>query len=64
MINNKVADFITHSGSWDLEKLRRAVVNFDIDSISIPINKDLEDKLIWHYDRIGGTLSKAGTRYT
>lgn len=52
LIDSKVAEFITPSGVWDLDKIKRVVVYFDIDSVrSILIHKDLNDKLMWHYDR-------------
>lgn len=60
MINKKVAEFISISPtrSWDLERLRSVVVSFDYEIIrGIPINRDLNDKLIWHYDRTGESYS-------
>lgn len=47
LIESKVAEFITYSGDWDLEKLNRTVIHFDVNTIrSIPINTRLNDKLI------------------
>lgn len=48
-INAKVSDFITPSGGWDLPKLKLTVPNSDYETIrSLPINKYLSNKLIWH----------------
>lgn len=61
MINKRVADFILPSGSWDLDKINNSVLSSDCDTIrSIPINKNLKDKIIWHYDRTGVYSVKSG----
>lgn len=54
LINRKVSDFILPNGTWDVEKLSGAVVYFDCDIIrGVPINKNLSDKIIWHFDKTG-----------
>lgn len=59
--NLKVADFILPSGCWDSQKLKDNVLSPDYEAIrSIPINKNLEDKLIWHYDKTGSYTVKSG----
>lgn len=59
--NNKVANFIHPSGSWDTQKLRELVLSLDCDIIrSIPLNKNLDDKLIWHYDQTVDYTVKSG----
>lgn len=65
MINKKVGDFITPTGVWDLEELKRAVISFDCHTIrGIPINLNLRDKLICHYDRIGKYTVKVVTIFS
>lgn len=61
MLDSKVADFITPSGGWDIDKLSTSVINFDIDTIrAIPINTRLKDRLIWHSDKTGKYTVKSG----
>lgn len=50
--NEKVKDFISPSGDWNIQKLEKAVLSCDIKEIrKIPINPLLEDKLVWHFDK-------------
>lgn len=61
MFETKVADYISPSGGWDIEKLNTAVINFDINTIrGIPINTNLNDKLICHFDKTGKYTVKSG----
>lgn len=56
-------DFITPSGGWDITKLDQAVLSSDVEVIrKIPISKYLEDKLVWHYDKLGRYTVKSGYR--
>lgn len=60
-INAKVADFISLSGSWDTEKLKGSVFDMDLGIIqNIPINTNLMDQPIWHYDKVGRYSVKSG----
>lgn len=61
MSNSKVADFLLPTGNWDEQKLRESVLDTDCELIrGIPTNKNLKDKLIWHYDRTGVYTVKSG----
>lgn len=61
LANSRVADYITDSGGWNVEALNRAVIDFDINTIrGVPINTNLQDKLVWHYDRTGKFSVKSG----
>lgn len=47
--NDKVVDFISPSEDWNLERLSRTVTRDDFEAIRrVPINGNLEDKLVWH----------------
>lgn len=51
---SKVKEFISPSSGWDITKLNNVVPEMDIETIKrIPINSNLSDKIIWHYDRAG-----------
>lgn len=59
--NEKVVDFISPSGDWNIMKLEQAVLSCDVEEIrKIPINKNLEDRMIWHYDKLGKYTVKSG----
>lgn len=47
--DEKVCDFISPSGVWNISKLNNSVLIDDIDIIrKIHFNPNLDDKLIWH----------------
>lgn len=60
--NMLIAEFITPSLCWDINKLKRYVIDKDADIISsIPINNcSEEDKWIWHYTSHGEYTVKSG----
>lgn len=57
---DSVADYINPNGEWNLLKLSENVHEDDIKIKRIPINKELSDKCIWHYDKIGKYSVKSG----
>lgn len=61
MYEMKVEEYISESGGWNLDKLNRAVIDFDINTIkNIPTNMNLNDKIIWHYNKTGKYSVKSG----
>lgn len=51
-INHKVSNFFFPLGDWDLRKLSEGVLSSDIEIIKcIPINNQLDNRFIWHFDR-------------
>lgn len=61
--NDRVANFIIPSGQWDIRKLGDSVLDIDLEVIKrIPINRELEVKIIWHYDKTGKYTVKSGYR--
>lgn len=60
-IDLKVSNFITISSEWDIRKLREVVLSSDVEIINrIPINLNLDRKLIWHFDKTGKYTVKSG----
>lgn len=61
MSNEKVSFFISPSGDWNIELLKCAVGEEDIEIIrKIPINLAGMDKYVWHYDKCGNYSVKSG----
>lgn len=59
--NEKVSEFFDSSGHWDYNKLKNSVTIEDYEIIRrIPINLNLEDKIIWHFDQTGKYTVNSG----
>lgn len=47
LIDEKVSEFITLSGEWDIQRLKDTMLSTDVETIrQIPLNRNLEDKII------------------
>lgn len=60
----RVADSITPEGNWNTDLLAKATPPKDSEVIKkIPLNLRIEDKLIWHFDRLGMYSVKSGYKW-
>lgn len=56
-----VSKYISSSGHWDLDGLKGVVLDTDLEFIKrIPINRELRDRIIWHFDKTGKNTAKSG----
>lgn len=61
LIDRKVSKFIDPNGEWNLGNSMEGVLLDDCEIIRrISINLNIEDKIIWHYDRTGKYTVKSG----